>query len=579
MFTLPLLIPLLILGFLSIYIVQQYVKNEINKNNIILLNQIAQNIDVMLDDMDSLTISFNHDYSMVTRLRRIFEQRSESLSDIVTLDMVNSILKAPANSKPYIHSIYVFYENENHYFISTKDGLTSLENCSDISWYNSFISDKTHKTTWIEYRKIRDYAFETTPFGVVTIYGKLYSSSSLRPAGVIVLNINPNSIESTLKKLVTYPGQEILIMDENNRIIFSNISPNIKSHDDLEKISSNSDTSFTASIGGESCVIAKLDFSRLGLKYISIVRQNVLYNIPIQLIILTSCLLIISFALGLVLTYYFTQKNYKQVLNIISILNSAEKGELLPSLPDRITNEYSYIIHNILKTFIEQSYLKLQLSEKQYKMQAMQLMALQSQINPHFLYNTMHAIYWEAFSFTRGQNKLTSMVDNLTQILRYSLEDPSQKVRLEDEIKNAAAYIKIQQLRFKDRFEVIWSYDEALIDFYIIKLILQPLIENCIYHGFKDAEGKCHIKIKINRKDSRMKITVIDNGSGISKQKLEEIRANMESEGSYMDHIGLNNTNRRLTLMYGDDSGLKLRSKPGLGTAIYISIPLERQLT
>ena len=238
-----------------------------------------------------------------------------------------------------------------------------------------------------------------------------------------------------------------------------------------------------------------------------------------------------------------------------------------------ITDEYSFIIHNILKTFIEQSYLKLQLSEKQYRMQAMQLLALQSQMNPHFLYNTLNAIYWESFSLTQGQNKLTNMVDNLTQILRYSLDGPSQMVALGDEIKNTMAYVRIQQMRFMDKFHIIWSYDENLVDFTIIKLVLQPLIENCIHHGFKEKTSKCIIKVKIYRKDSNLKITIIDNGSGMSSEMLAEIRDNLNAEDEYTDHIGIYNTNRRLKLTYGEEHGLSVRSKSDLGTVVNMTIP------
>lgn len=579
MFTLPLLIPLLILGSLSVFITQQYVKNEINKNNINLLNQMAQNIEMIFNELDALIISFNHDYSVVTKLRQIFEQRSESFNNdnIVALEMVSSMLKAPANSKPYIRSIYVYYENDDYYFISTKDGLTRFENCIDTSWYNSFIGEKTNKTTWIEIRNIKENSFQVDPFRVVTIYTKLFSSISRKPTGVVVLNIRTDYVENTLKKLVTYPEQEILVIDENNQILFSNILPDIKLSENLAKISNNKSNFFSAIINGKPCIVSKLNSSRLGLKYISIIPQKAHYNIHNQLIILTSCLLIISFVLGLMFTYYLTQKNYKQVSNIISIINCAEKGEALPSLPDRVTNEYSYIIYNILKTFIEQSYLKVQLSKEQYRIQAMQLMALQSQINPHFLYNTLHTIYWEAFSFIRRENKLTSMVSNLSSILKYSLEDPFQTVQLRDEVDNTLAYIKIQQLRYIDRFEVIWSYDESYMDLFVIKLLLQPLIENCIYHGFKENKGKSHIKVKINKKDSYLKISVTDNGLGISKEKLEVIRANMKTDCEYPNHIGLFNTNKRLKIIYGENYGLKIRSKLNLGTTVYLNIPIDTE--
>jgi two-component system sensor histidine kinase YesM len=575
MFIIPLLIPIFILGSFSFFITQKYVKNEINKNNMILLNQIAQNIEMMLDEFNALTISFNHDYSIVVKLRQILDRRNNTIDNIVAMDMFKSMLKTPVNSKPYIHSIYVYYQNSNHYFISTRDGLTSLDSSTDTSWYNSFIENKTDKNTWLDIRNIREYSFETEPFKVISIYNKLLSSSN-KPTGVIVMNIYPEYVKDTLKGLITYPGQEILVMDENNQIIFNSTgSPSDLKHiKDLKEASNNNSSFFSTTISGKPYVISKFNSNRLGLKYISIIPQEAIYSVPKQLAKLTCFLLIVSFILGLAIAYYITQKNYNQILNIISIINSAETGNKLPPLPNRITDEYSYIIHNILKIFIEQSYLKLQLSEKQYKMKTAQLIALQSQINPHFLYNTLHAIYWEAFSYTRKPNKLTSMVSNLSDILKYSLDNPYQKVKLKDEISNTQAYIKIQQSRYIDKFKVIWSYDESLEDLSIIKLVMQPLIENCIYHGFTNGDKKYYIKIKILKLNSCLKISVIDNGSGITKEKLRDIRNNLEVDNDHSDRIGLFNTNKRLKLTYGEKYGLKIRSKLGHGTVVYIRIPI-----
>lgn len=183
-------------------------------------------------------------------------------------------------------------------------------------------------------------------------------------------------------------------------------------------------------------------------------------------------------------------------------------------------------MYNVIKNFIEKHYLTTRL-------QALELLALQSQINPHFLFNTLEHIYLKTLALTRYPNEVTKMIENLSSILKYSLSNPRSTIFLKDEIKATKAYIDLVKARYKEKFDVIWDYTEDVLDVKVMKLLFQPLIENSIYHGIKPCEKRCGIKIRIRKlKDTSdwLCIWVIDNGIGMSKEKLEEVQGRLSQD-------------------------------------------------
>lgn len=223
---------------------------------------------------------------------------------------------------------------------------------------------------------------------------------------------------------------------------------------------------------------------------------------------------------------------------------------------------------------MERSYLKLQLSERKYRLQAAELLALQSQINPHFLHNTLETIYWEILRISGKPTIAHRMLENLSDIMKYSLNSKDNLVTLKEEIENTKSYIEIQKYRYEDKFDVYWDYSPLVDNYKIKKLIFQPLVENSIYHGIIKKDIRCYIKIKIVKSDSHLRIFVADNGAGILPEKLDVIKQKLVSNEDFSDHIGLFNTNKRLKLLYGDKYGIRIRSLPDKGTVVFIHIPI-----
>jgi len=233
---------------------------------------------------------------------------------------------------------------------------------------------------------------------------------------------------------------------------------------------------------------------------------------------------------------------------------------------------YGLIIHNILNTFLQQKYLKVQLSERKFKEQLLELKALQSQINPHFLYNTLHSIYWKSFELTRSPNDVSVMIEHLSDMLDYAVRTSDDLVTLEEELLYCRSYLRIQQLRYPGRIEVLWDSDESWEACKVLKLSLQPIIENSIQYGLETRELLA-IKVKFRMDHRVLKVTVIDNGAGIDRERMAEIEDMLTSEKERADHVGLFNTFRRLGLKYDAASRMRIVSKPGFGTAVTLLFP------
>jgi two-component system, sensor histidine kinase YesM len=405
--------------------------------------------------------------------------------------------------------------------------------------------------------------------------------------GVIVMNILTGSIQKMLSQQVSH-NQIVLVVDDKGQVLIqANMPPTFTKQINLRKIAGTRKQITTVSINQQKYTVAHIQSRKPGLTYISLIPQSVLFQVPIVLSKITIVLLVISFLIGLLITYLITKKNYTSLKNIVSIIKSAEQGKPLPDVsPFRVLDEYDFILQNIIQTFIEQSYLKIQLSERNYRLRFMEMLALQSQINPHFLYNTLENIYWKTVAISGRPNEASTMIEHLGDILRYALDEPQkQTVLLDTEFQYIETYLEIQKSRYVGKFDVIWAISERTKTVSVPKLLIQPLIENSIYHGIKEKQGKCAIKIKTSHTSSMITIHIIDTGIGMiqeRKYELESMLINEHGENQPKDsssndsagHIGLFNTNKRLKLSYGEEYGLRILSKYGWGTSVQIRIPI-----
>jgi len=209
----------------------------------------------------------------------------------------------------------------------------------------------------------------------------------------------------------------------------------------------------------------------------------------------------------------------------------------------------------------------------------MEFAALQNQINPHFLYNTLDAIRSQALAV--HADEIADMTGKLSRFFRYSIRNRGDLVTVSDEIKNTEDYFSIQHYRFEDRFslEIICDRPEAL-EFYIPEMTFQPLVENALYHGLEPKKGEGKLSVRILQGEHSLQVIIGDNGVGMTEKQVEKINRRFRGEFSDAEiqgsgtGIALYNVNKRLQLLFGDMYGLHITSTRGMGTDVEVLLPL-----
>lgn len=244
---------------------------------------------------------------------------------------------------------------------------------------------------------------------------------------------------------------------------------------------------------------------------------------------------------------------------------------------DEISKLYEYLytmIYSIQKLLTDIYREQLQKERFKTRQKDAEFKMLASQINPHFLYNTLETIRMKAR--LNKEYEIEELVKMLSGILRYNIRTGNEAVPISSEMELLQNYLMIQKYRFGDRIQYTVSVEDKLSEQHILPLIIQPIVENSIVHGLETKEGTGNIRIDIRRRDDIIIILVEDDGTGIEEECLRKLQNSLEREDyENSDHIGVNNVHQRLKLYYGEAYGLKLDSVRGKGTKVEICVPYE----
>ncbi len=239
---------------------------------------------------------------------------------------------------------------------------------------------------------------------------------------------------------------------------------------------------------------------------------------------------------------------------------------------DRMVEAMKELIDRVYVSEIREK--ELALNEKSAQLDAMQM-----QINPHFMYNTLDMIRWECMYENGAESPASDMIEKFCDLMRMSVKAGSSKETVEESLKHASTYLDVVNFRHTDKIklEVQLSFDKKR--YLIPRLCLQPIIENAVKHGFECANHESRVITIQGEKtrDGRLIIIVKDNGAGMTQEKLKEIREFLDSEEATQDNIGLRNVHRRCRLCYGESFGVSIESEKGSGTTVTLTIPAEEK--
>lgn len=566
------LIPVVLLGFAALQITQNHLRGELHKNSLNVLYRIHDNVEMVIDDVVSISLTFSSNPEMIGMLKQAVDVGQQSSNVIFYNVILRNLLVSSAAARPYIQSIYIYVENEDGNFISSTGGLESVRRFHDSDWLESYRTrDRGGHRVWNETRMIRRSEFDRRPIPVITFYQQFFNQD-----GLAVLNVHRDYLQARITGLNLMEGQRVAVFNDRNELVLSSGDLDTIPESVLAGIAVREETSFAEEIDGTRYHVSKLATDTYGWNYVSITPTASLYTVARQVERAVLVILIGVIGLCFALAAAVTRRTSRHVSSVIGIIDAAEAGQPIPPVPDVVRDEFEYIIRTILRTYIEQSALKRQLAEERLQLRILELVALQARISPHFLFNTLKAVFWMSYQLTGSKNDVSRMVENLSSILSYSLGGSRRVVRFEEEIQNSRDYIEIERLRYRDRIEVVWDCPDSIGDYVTVPLLIQPLVENAISHGIVAKGGRGTIAIRIEERKDCLVLSVTDDGAGLAPERLREINEELKHGRHMEEHIGIYNCSRRLALTFGRRYGIRLESEPGRGTAVFARLPKRR---
>ena len=285
---------------------------------------------------------------------------------------------------------------------------------------------------------------------------------------------------------------------------------------------------------------------------------------------------IIAFALILVLflflSYYIPLSITSPIRRLTQVTDQVARGDLTVR-SDVTGGVEAQVLSDSLNTMIDKiNELLEQVKTEQIRLRKAEFELLQSQINPHFLYNTLDAIVWLAEA--GEQKKVVKMVGSLSDFFRISLNQGQDILEVKEELQHVRSYLEIQQMRYQDILQYEICVPEELNHCQIPKITLQPLVENALYHGIKNKRGKGMIRIEGELEGEDCILRITDNGKGMTPERLEQVREGIrDRKARETDIYGLYNVNERIRLKFGENYGITITSTYGEGTCVTVRLP------
>jgi len=396
--------------------------------------------------------------------------------------------------------------------------------------------------------------------------------------GVLLIDINEKVIKDIISAEVGESGY-VLILDVDNNVIISTIDMKGKLIG-IENIQHSEGKSFTIDLqvnNGEktstqSVIATYQEIPVTGWKVMGIIPVKQLNQWGNILLLLTGFLTIVIVGLAVYTAVRTSNRVTKPITNLRLAMGQVEKGDMEVNITtDSHYEEVNELAgsFNIMVAKVKE--LMNRIYEEQRKLRKAELKVLQSQINPHFLYNTLDTIIWLIESGEIGE--AVRMVSSLSNFFRFSLSRGQNVITIAEEAQHIRSYLEIQQMRYRDLMTYEIDIPEELAQYTLPKLTLQPLVENALYHGIKNRRRKGSIHVACAVRDGSLVLTVADDGAGMTAERLAEMRESLKDGKG--EGFGLRAVHQRIQILFGNEYGLAVESAPDRGTQVFVTIPMQ----
>ncbi len=555
-------LPVLLLVLLYASHLKNTADENLKKANLETLKRSASVVDKVFNELESFTymLSVDHNVKMFVFLDSDRLSETQYVADIV------QSLRIYTGTFEYVESVYL-YSGDNQMVI-IENGLRPLSSVLDQSWLPAY-EQMTGSTFTIDARLKNDYY----PYYITMLYP---IKNSRKKEGAVVVNVN---VEKMARLADSAGGNVLYLISDTGRMYYAS---------DVRELENGGVASFAVGLPATDEGDVRVIDTENGPCYMSYIRSR---EFDWNYILLTpvssygdgkSDILLLQIAAGSLLLTFI-------VSFILTKLTYTPVGELLHSLEEVSGSEISYIdarnksevayIRSVVTTMHDRNdFLESELESRMKALSDTQLVMLQNQINPHFIYNTLDTINWTALEKLGADNDVSEMITTLAALLRTSLSRESYLVSVAEETDHARLYLALIERRYRDRLRVYWDVDERTADCKMLKLSLQPLIENALNHGLRARRYNGTIRIRITAENGELlHIAVEDDGAGLDDAAFALLDGQLRQDAYTFDaaHVGIRNIQRRIRLLFGDAYGLTLE-KPPQGFRVVMRCPIIR---
>lgn len=403
-----------------------------------------------------------------------------------------------------------------------------------------------------------------------------------RQIGECIFVFNVSYMLSGIQSISLEAESDFYIVDDQNITLYAT-HPNAIAEPLAESYASMLRESFEPTVekkGGR--IIVSQRINDLNWHIVSVTSTSVLLRDQQNLHLLFLAMAAMAIVVLIATSFWFYSHTSRVLLDFIAGIRRIDEGRSeYVTCPDNtrefqsLTDSFNRMLRNLYRLRQEAMDNQRKMFLRELENKQTQILFLQTQINPHFLYNTLECI--NSAGAVYGSWEIQQMAVSLGEIMRYSIKG-SNIVTLAREIDIVISYLSIQKVRFPDKVSLVLDIPDPLLEVRLIKLMLQPIVENCVIHGLEPTTRKCLIRISARQAGSVMTIRVSDSGKGITAEKLADIRrAIADSNSNFFNEtnsIGLVNISRRIKLFYGDAYGLTI-SSDDRGTVVEVTFPME----
>jgi len=572
-FFLVILLPIITISLLGNLLYKNSITNQQDENIKQMVRQISNNIDFYIKDTENIINYLSED----PRILKFLNNKDFS-DDVDSKDVQAEVSKAIysfTSFHPEIAGIVIV--NQNDVFISDVMSRISRDPLTNEKWYMQ--ASKNPNTMHLFSKPVGrniNNIFQYSADEVVSMSKAIIDKETGKCIGVILIDMKLDIIKSVIEYIKPAKTGFVYIVDSNGEIVYSPVNEIVYRIKD-EWIDNSSDKILIKRIKDNDYEIIHKNSAYTGWRTVEVFPLSESLKVINSLAYYSTLIALITLFIAEMLAIFFTKSIVKPISKLKGLMKKTEEGDFDVVFNSKYNDEIGELgsaFNNMVREI--KNLINLVQIEGKKKRKA-EINILHAQIKPHFIYNTLDTIQWMAEE--HEAQDIVDIVGSLTNLLRIGLSSGAEIIKISQEIKHVESYLLIQKIRYEDKLNYEINIREEILDFSVIKLILQPLVENAIYHGIKEKRGSGYIKIKGEIKNERIYFTIEDNGIGIKEEKLIEINEMLRGKiiSNTVVGYGIFNVNEKIKLTYGEEFGLEYHSIYGQGTTVALWHPIIRK--